>query len=513
MKRCLPFPSHFTLPFLESRSRLTAVSVLLLGCYLGSVTATIYTSRVDVDEAAFANPCYNLLHHGFMGTTLYAEHGLMPTGSLTHHTYWNPPLFFLNNTVVFAVFGIGIFQVRFVSLLWGLVALASWYVLLRSGRNSPGLSLVITGFIGLGYFFQLGSASGRMDMMCLALGTASLASYLALRHSNLVGAVILSNALAAASVLTHAVGIAYFCGLLYLTVFLDLRNVRFQHVALAAIPYLLGAAGWGAYISKDPAGFLEQMRGNVSVTKASVGLQSASSPADMLRVEIVRRYQNPFGLGPGATPVTRTKSVVLIAYIVGLLGILLVKRLRDDRFLHNIVVVGLINFCVLAFVATSKNSYYLPHTTAIFSAAFALFALRLPRPGSLGQGIGLSVLIGLVALQLTGLAIRDHADELHSSYLAAVDSVRTNSPRGSLIFGSADLWLQLTPDREVVHDWTLGYESGRRAALVVTTPILREIMEQARIDNSSKFAHASAVLSRAQKVYDDGYYMIYLPHY
>jgi hypothetical protein len=504
-------PLEACIPFLEQPWRLGLVLALILACYLGFAFATLRANRVDADESAFANPAYNLIHHGFMGTTIYGEHGLMPTASLMRHTYWTPPLFMLSNAVVFRVFGMGVSQVRATSIFWGLIALFAWYVFLRTGSNSPAMSLLVTGFISLGYFFQLAAANGRMDMMCLALGTAGLAVYRALREWNLPLAMLASNGLVAASGLTHAVGLMYFGGLLFLTLRLDRKNLRIRHLALAAIPYLVGAAGWGAYISQDPEGFREQMRGNVEVTSAAAGLQPGFVPLQMLKLEVARRYRGPFGLGPGVPLANRAKAVVLIAYLSGIVGILLIGKLRRDPFLIDLVILAAIDFSVLAFIATSKNSYYLPHTTAVFSAILALVLLRAPVPGSRWQIFGIATLAALTMVQLAGLAMRNRVDEFHTSYQPAIRAIRANSQPGSLIYGPAELWLGLAPDRELIHDWTLGYQTGRKAALVVTSPLLREVMAQAAQERSEKFDRAAGILAGSQKIYEDSYYVIYRP--
>jgi hypothetical protein len=511
MKASTPFQPEHDLPSLKSPSRRALLTGLILVLYFGFATATMRTNRPDVDDAAFANPCYNLIHYGFMGTTVYGEHGLMPLESLMRHTYWAPPLYFLTNSAFFKIVGFGFFRVRFPSALWGLLALVAWYVFLRAGGNSSGLSLLVAGFISIGYFFQLGAALGRMDMMCLALGTAGLAIYSSLRRRNLAAAIFAGNALVVCAGLTHAVGVIYFCGLQFLTVALDWKDLRLRHMALAAIPYLVGAVGWGAYILEDPAGFREQMHGNLAVTSGAAGITPGFAPIQALKAEIARRYGASFGLGTGVGWANRAKAILLVGYAAGLIGILWLKRLRHDRFLRNLAILAVLDFFVMAFVATSKNYYYLPHTTAVFSACLALLLLRAPAPGSRGQAMGMAVLGGLALLQMAGLALRDRADDFHKSYLPAVRVIRANSQPDSLIFGPAEMWLYLVPDRELIHDWTLGYKSGRAASLIVMDPMLRQMLDGGRIEHSLESQRVDAILERTHKIYDDGYYAVYQP--
>ena len=511
MSMSLDAPSQYQVPFFETNTRLAALTAILLGLYLGLAILTLRTNRPDVDDAAFANPSYNLIFNGFMGTTIYGEHGAVPVESLRRHTYWAPPLYILANAAFFKAFGFGFFQARTPSILWGLVALAAWYALIRSGGNSPAVSVIVTGFIAVGYFFQLASSLGRMDMMCLALGTSGLASYVVLRKSHFPLAVFLSNTLVVLSGLTHAVGIMYFCGLVFLTLFQDWRKLRWRHLALAAVPYFVGAVGWGAYIMQDPGGFREQMHGNFVVTSQAAGMPAVFSPLAALKQEIIRRYLDPFGLGPGVPLRNRAKAIVLLAYALGLGGILCTKRLRGDSFLRTLLVLAGIDFAVLAFVATSKNYYYLPHTTAVFSACLGLFLLRLPAQGSRAQLSAVAVLAGLAAVQMLGLVIRARQNPFEKSYLPAIESIRLHSEPRSLIFGPAELWLYLQPDRTLLHEWTLGYFSGLRGKLIVLDPMLLEFIEVARIEEPAIYKHIEGVIEGSRKVYDDGYYEIYQP--
>ena len=76
MRLSLDAPSRHQAPFFETRTRLAALTVILFALYLGLAILTLRTNRPDVDDAAFANPSYNLIFNGFMGTTIYGEFGL-----------------------------------------------------------------------------------------------------------------------------------------------------------------------------------------------------------------------------------------------------------------------------------------------------------------------------------------------------------------------------------------------------------------------------------------------------
>jgi hypothetical protein len=89
---------------------------------------------------------------------------------------------------------------------------------------------------------------------------AGLAAYLSLREKHLVRAVLVSQACVAAAGLSHPLALGYFAGLAALTLYRDWRRIRFPHVMAACVPYLVGAAGWGLYISQAPHDFHPAVR-------------------------------------------------------------------------------------------------------------------------------------------------------------------------------------------------------------------------------------------------------------
>ena len=86
------------------------------------------------DEGWFANPAFNLITKGNFGTTVLDPTASFRTNNLTgihEHTYWMVPLFPLTEAAWFRAIGFGLMQARYLSILWGLVALWAWYRLLK----------------------------------------------------------------------------------------------------------------------------------------------------------------------------------------------------------------------------------------------------------------------------------------------------------------------------------------------------------------------------------------------
>ena len=87
-----------------------------------------------------------------------------------------------------------------------------------------------------------------MDMMCEALGLGGIAAFLWLRQKNLFWAILAGHAGVAAAGLAHPMALGAAAGLIALTLYYDRRRIRIAHMALAAVPYLVGALAWGAAV-------------------------------------------------------------------------------------------------------------------------------------------------------------------------------------------------------------------------------------------------------------------------
>jgi len=376
--------------------RMAAVSALFVALSCG----TILTKRPWIDEAWFASPGLDLVEHGRMGT-----HVLEPTGShlsimkpgvrldgIDRHTYWVMPLHFLVLALAFKLFGFSLAVLRLPALLWGLGALAAWYVIVRSLGGSKELATLTLFLISVDYAFINSASDGRMDMMCAALGFISLALYLAWRESRFLWAVLLTHALAALSLFTHPNGLLGVAAVVFVFLYLDCRRLSWAVVALTAAPYVAATLGWIAYVLADRAAFVAQFGANASIR--TVGL---SAPFEAIRLEIAERYLKghffPDEAGLGA----KLKVLILVAYIA-LVVVILAPRLRRNRGYCLLLYLLGIRFLMMAW-GTVKTEYYLVDVIpfyAFFLACAACWARQCRR----FRWVTASVLCLVVGLQL-----------------------------------------------------------------------------------------------------------------
>ena len=165
------------------------------------------------NEAWSAIPALNLATHGYMGTTVLASQGTWLRG-LDAHTYWNMPAHPLVQSIWYKIVGFGLFRQRSLSVVFGLLALVSWFVIVQRLSGSYAAAILALLIVGFERNFLNAAASGRMDMMAAALGASGLAIFFELRESAPRRAIWLSHTFAAAAIFTHPCGILFAAALL-----------------------------------------------------------------------------------------------------------------------------------------------------------------------------------------------------------------------------------------------------------------------------------------------------------
>ncbi|NJM52032.1 MAG: hypothetical protein HC846_00770 [Blastocatellia bacterium] len=174
--------------------------------FLTLVVWSSLTTRPESDEGSFASPALNLAQNGHFGTTVFETENTGLT-RINERTYWVMPLFLLNASVSFKILGYGLFSMRLVSILWGLILLISWYLIILKLSEKRMYAAISTALLGCSYVISATATIARPDTMCASLGFASFAVYLWMRERNLLSAILISQTLVVLAGLTHFLGI------------------------------------------------------------------------------------------------------------------------------------------------------------------------------------------------------------------------------------------------------------------------------------------------------------------
>ena len=441
-------------------------TLLIIGAlilYLLLTTGSVFTRLPWVDEALFASPAYNLVSHGYMGTTVMETIGTRWQG-IDRYTYWMVPLHFLAQAGWYELFGFSLFSMRALSEVWGLVALAALYAIALLLSGNRDVAALAAALIALDSSFIAAGSSGRMDMMNAALGMSGLAAYLYLRESHLHAAVLAGHGLVCASGLTHPNGILYFASLVLLMFYFDRRRLSFRDLTLATAPYALGALAWGLYIWQDPPLFLALFTANM---QNGTRLSYLKAPWVGLWSEIAHRYLGYFGLAPESKGLSRLKLVIPVVHGEGLAGLLSSKSLRSRAGYGALLLVAAVHFIILAVYDGQKLPYYLIHTVPLLDMFLAIWIVSSWGKHSTWRPILAVLLAAFLGAQLLTSVQRIRQNPYHMSYLPAVTFLRKNAGNNTLIMGTAALDFAMGFNRNVLDDPRLGYHSGKTPDFIV----------------------------------------------
>ena len=487
----------------------------ILAIYLALTVATALTQIPGTDEGFFANPAFNLLTKGQFATTIL-ETFATPFKGMERHTYWIMPLQPLTLSIWYRVFGFSVFSTRSLSIVWGLVALVSWFIIVRSLFKRTSLGLVVLALLSCDYIFIVCAASGRMDIMSASLGFAGFATYLLLRERSLAWAILVSQSLIVMSGLTHPMGLLPFFGLICLSLYFDRKRIGIKQVAIALVPYLVGGVAWGSYILQDPSSFYSQFFANAimgsdeNTGSRFVGLLS---PFTGLKLELTHRYVANFGMGPRDSSATRIKIVFLVLYVVGLLGSLLIREIRRTANYRVLLGMTLIYFLGLTVIDSQKNYYYLVHIVPFYLTMCALFiSWCWSRPNLFGKTAALA-LSAILLVEIAGLGYRIKRDNYRNSFQPAMTFLKQKANAQSSIAANPGVALGLGFPDNVFHDPLLGYNTKRKYDYIIIDPETAYSIERSKDrDELGKHVHDYATRLLADdysRIYDYGSYTIY----
>jgi len=480
----------------------TLLAVFILLVYVALSGATAYTLRPWIDEGWHGAPAWSLAFRGYMGTPCFVDPGLQ---DIDRYTYWIMPIYPVVQAAWYHIAGFSLLSMRALSILCVLLALLCWaWVYRRLTDDWPG-ALLFLAFLACDYVNITGAASGRPDAMALCFQAAAFAAYLRWRDKHLTRAILLSQALVVASGLTHPNGgILSFLGVLWLMLYLDRRRLRWSHLAPAAVPYLIGAIGWGSYIVRDPTAFVSQYG-------YQLGSRTLTAPWVLLRDEIVKRYLTMMGLrahSVGSYGPHFLKAFVFVAYSVSVAAIVAVPALRRRTAARVVLGLICIDFLFLTFLDGTKAAYYLIYLVYPLTAATVLFTRwcwqGYPRIRPL---IGLC-LAGLLAIETGGVLDRVRRDAYHNEYLPAVDFLRAHAKPGQLVAGSHELGFVMGFQHDFVDDHLLGLRTGRWPDYIFVEEIYRLRFETVRLKDPAEYARLRERLAQYRTIYDKNFYQV-----
>lgn len=495
----------------DRASRLALALAFL--AYLLLVSGSIRTFLPWCDEGWFADPAYNLITRGSLGTSVLDPSGTFSTfrnarlEGLDRHTYWIMPVHPLLQAAWYKLAGFGLFQMRALSALAGAVALFAWFVVVRRLTGDPTVALAAFALLAVDFQFVWAASVGRMDILCVGFGLAALAVYLTLRETHFRTAVLASNTLLAAALFTHPNSILLFFDLCLLALWFDRRRLRPAVLALAAAPYLAGLAGWGLYILQSPPDFLSQFSANAQASNRYAVLLA---PWNAVRDEFLLRYGQHFGLPPYSAGASRLKLFVLACYFGAALLALALPGIRRDRRARPLLLIAFGHILLLPLIDGFHKFLYLVYVMPAWTVLLALVLVHLWRKRPVPRAALAALAAALVLVQAGVLVYRMRQDPYHNRYLAAARFLKAHAGPGQVIMGSSELGFELGFGPRLVDDYRLGFRSGRHPDFVaVDEPRYAEWIARLQESDPAAYRHTRGLLAKYTLVYDRAGYRIY----
>jgi len=463
---------------------------------------------VAPNEGWFADPAFHLATRGAFSTTSIETTGTWLEG-LDRHTYWILPLYPLTQAPLLRLFGLSLYVMRSASIVWGVVTLTAVYFLIRS-QTGPGVALLASLLLATDFHFLVGAATGRMDMMCAALGFSGLAAYVLLRERSLRAAIFLSQTLVVAACLTHPCGVLAVGGLIFLIFRFDRERWSWRLLPLAALPYAIGLAGYGAFALQDLPSFVRQLSGNVSglagEAAGTTRFGGLLHPWSSFSREVQMRYISAF-IGKSWTSPYRAEMVVLLLYWGGAAVALLDRRVRNHPLARLFLPLTVIYFVALWFFEGLKLRVYLVHTLPFFAALGALWIWEWTEGRKFARAAAAGIIL---CIQAMAIAEGYWENQYHTEHLPAAQYMQEHGQPGSLIMASGQFVFEFGFDGRLVDDVRLGFFTGRRPQFYVRDIWYDDWLEKSKTRDPAVYQHVTATLAQYyREVFHNAGFKIY----
>lgn len=484
-----------------------ALAAVLL--FLVVAAGSSLTHRPQIDEGMFASPAYNLANYGHFGTTVLETEKATLT-RIEQRTYWVMPMFLLSTSASFKTLGFSLFNMRLVSIFWGLVLIVAVYFIALKLSADETTALFALVLAACDYMVLETASSARMDMMSASIGFAAIAVYLVLRERNLMLAILLSQCLIVIDGLTHPNAIMAFIGLLFLTLFFDFRHLGLRLVCIAAVPYLVGGAAFGLWVLQDPAAFKDQFIDNAMMGGRMSGM---SSPLSNITREFTERYPHAFGLGAtssGHSGPIYLKSLILIGYAVGIIGVLAVKDLRNNRNYRAILIVTAIYFVIMSLLDGQKQTTYLIHIVPFYVIFVAVLLGYFWEKRLLPKVVLVATALAVIAVPIGGMALKIKQNTRGNFYDPMIAYLRENSRDNDVVMGGADLAFGLGFDSNLLSDGRFGYYTGKRPRYIVSDSAVESSWADSKIHFPEFYEYFPRILKEEYSLtYQNAAYKVY----
>ncbi len=428
--------------------------VWAVGAVLASLVLSVAFSWARApwwDEGLYADVARQVAENGQLRSTLMGPTGTFGAEPLPHvdaRTYWTMPLYPLVIGAVFKAVGVGVLQMRLLSVAWTLVLIAAWAYIAGKLTASRSVGLFALGLIALDSHVLFSASTGRVDPMCVALAALGIAGYLHWRETHLTRAVAAAAALFGAAVLTHQLAVVEGAGFALAVVVLDWRRLRPRHVLAGAAAAGAVLAPWLAYVLEDVATFRAQWGANAGPRTAGL-----HHPLTALATDLSERYLRYHFTG--LQGISRARVLELVALVCCFAIVVAVPAVRRRRGVAVLAVLAVAGWATLAILDGMRWTQYFLHVYPAY-LALASVALYTQFGRSRRAALGAAALTtALVMPGVAGVLHRVAQNRYRTDYNRMIAAVKRYNAPGGLVAGGSELAFGLGFDAPLVDDMEL----------------------------------------------------------
>ena len=220
-----------------------------------------------------------------------------------------------------------------------------------------------------------------------------------------------------------------------------------------------------------------------------------------------------YGLAAWSSLSGRLNLIPLAMFLAGAATCLLVREIRQQRPYRLLLLWTLIVVVFLTELEGLKTHFYLIYLTPLYSMLLAVAVrwLWLERPRwRWVLGGAMLLFVGLQALRTLS---SDWRNRRQATYDPAVQYLRGRFDRSTFIMGGAGLIFGLGPGWNLLDDYRLGYDSGKRAEVVVLDPAWDDGILMLETNAPQIHSFVSHLLATEyREVYNRGGYRILVRH-
>lgn len=403
------------------------------------------------DEGLYADVAHRFARTGQLASTVMAPTGTFggaPLPGMDRHAYWTTPLYPVVVGGWFRAFGVGLLQMRVLSVVCTLMSLAAWWVIVATLTRSRTVAALAVSLVALDSHVLWSASIGRPEALAVALGAAGMAAYLRLRESRLTVAVGIAALLFALAALAHPLVAATGAAFTVLALVLDWRRIRARHVAVVLLTGAVVFAPWILYILQDVETFRAQWAANAG--SRGGGLRA---PLRALATDFTGRYLNlHFTSLHGAS---RARIVELLGLVAALAVAAATPAIRRMPGVGRLAILAAVGWAALAVLDGTRWVQYFVHVYPAYLAVAAVALLSLWRRGGGRRVAAVALGASLVAPGVGGMLHRIRQNPYRSDYLPTVAVVQAYQQPGVVIVGGSELAFALGFDGAFVDDMQL----------------------------------------------------------